>query len=81
MGEAVGELVRRRLSSQPDGLAAVEAFDAEPQEPAAQAELCRVLVHALSTEAPFAVELTALLPVPAPAVPPAPAHPPAPPAP
>ncbi|MEK2492100.1 PQQ-binding-like beta-propeller repeat protein [Kitasatospora purpeofusca] len=78
MGEAVGDLVRRRLSSQPDGRAAVEAFDAGPQEPAAQAQLCRVLVHVLSTEAPFAVELTALVPAPAPAVPPVPADPPAP---
>ncbi|MFJ4794923.1 outer membrane protein assembly factor BamB family protein [Kitasatospora purpeofusca] len=81
MGEAVGDLVRRRLSSQPDGRAAVEAFDAGPQEPAAQAELCRILVRVLSTEPPFAVELTALVPAPAPAVPPVPVHPPAPPAP
>lgn len=81
MGEAVGELVRRRLSSQPDGRAAVEAFDASPQEPSTQAELCRVLVHVLSAEAPFAVELAALVPVPAPVVPPAPTHPPAPPEP
>ncbi|MFB8242930.1 PQQ-binding-like beta-propeller repeat protein [Kitasatospora purpeofusca] len=80
VGEAAGEAVRRRLSSQPDGRAAVAAFDSGPQEPAAQAELCRVLVQVMSQEPPFAVQLTALLPVPA-AAPPEPTVPPAPPLP
>ncbi|MFD0275177.1 PQQ-binding-like beta-propeller repeat protein [Kitasatospora sp. NPDC127111] len=81
VAEAAGEAVRRRLSSQPDGRAAVEAFDSGPQEPAAQAELCRVLVQVMSDEPQFAVQLTALLPAPAPAapgplVPPPPLEPP-----
>ncbi|MFJ4096730.1 hypothetical protein ACIPYS_34630 [Kitasatospora sp. NPDC089913] len=80
VAEAAGEAVRRRLSSEPDGRAAVAAFDSGPQEPAAQAELCRVLVQVMSTEPQFAVQLTALVPVPAPAaqVPPLPSTPPPP---
>ncbi|MFB7381897.1 hypothetical protein ACFC6U_18505 [Kitasatospora purpeofusca] len=80
VAEAAGEAVRRRLSSEPDGRAAVAAFDSGPQEPAAQAELCRVLIQVLSTEPQFAVRLTALVPVPAPAAP-VPPLPPAPPPP
>ncbi|KOV10691.1 hypothetical protein ADK60_37655 [Streptomyces sp. XY431] len=80
VAEAAGEAVRRRLSSEPDGRAAVAAFDSGPQEPAAQAELCRVLVQVMSTEPQFAVQLTALVPVPAPAAP-VPPLPPAPPPP
>ncbi|MFJ8434950.1 PQQ-binding-like beta-propeller repeat protein [Kitasatospora sp. NPDC094019] len=80
VAEAAGEAVRRRLSSEPDGRAAVAAFDSGPQEPAAQAELCRVLVQVMSTEPQFAVQLTALVPVAAPTAP-VPPLPPAPPPP
>lgn len=76
VGEAVGEIVRRRLSTVPDGRSAVEAFEAGPQEPTAQAELCRVLVQVMGDEPPFVVQLTALVPAAAPPVPPVPPQPP-----
>ncbi|MGW4165229.1 outer membrane protein assembly factor BamB family protein [Streptomyces sp. NPDC004788] len=68
----VGDLVRTRLTGAGQS-AAVAAFDAAPQEPAAQAGLHSALVIVMAADQPFVVQLTSVIPAPEEA--PAPAQP------
>lgn len=70
----MGDLVRGRLTGAGQD-SAVAAFDAAPQDPAAQAVLHTALVTVMAADQPFAVQLTTAVPAAGPAPGPAPAPP------